>query len=280
MASDREKRLNFVNSTKEFLKTYNFEGLDVDWEKPAAADSDNLVALLRDLREGFDKTNPDWVLSAAVYPNPDSGYNVPEINKYVNMLNIMTYNYFGSWSAHTGQNSPLFESSMDSSYEKAMLNVAASIQNWISAGASREKINMGLAFYGRSFTLVNEKDYGVHAPVLGAGKTPTPTFRQVCTGYANWTTVWDKEQMNPYKYLGNQWLGYDDERSIKRKVQYAVAQDLAGVMIWHIGGDDLKGDCGEKQGLLKIIYNETHAQGGGSLGASQPFKRKVHQENY
>lgn len=35
-----------------------------------------------------------------------------------------------------------------------------------------------------------------------------------------------------------------------------MAQDLGGVMVWHIGSDDINGECGEKQGLLKIANHE------------------------
>lgn len=30
--------------------------------------------------------------------------------------------------------------------------------------------------------------------------------------------VWDDEQMVPYAYNGNQWVGFDDQRSLKMKV--------------------------------------------------------------
>lgn len=29
------------------------------------------------------------------------------------------------------------------------------------------------------------------------------------------TYVWDDEQKVPYAYLGDQWVGFDDERSIR-----------------------------------------------------------------
>lgn len=32
------------------------------------------------------------------------------------------------------------------------------------------------------------------------------------------TLVWDNEQMVPYAFLGDQWVGFDDPRSFKVKV--------------------------------------------------------------
>lgn len=93
----------------------------------------------------------------------------------------MTYNYYGSWSAYTGQNSPLYASSIETAYEKTHLNVNVSVHNWIKAGAAPEKMNIGMAFYGRSYTLLNESIHGLHAP-FNKNRTDTYTFRQVCLG--------------------------------------------------------------------------------------------------
>lgn len=71
--------------------------------------------------------------------------------------------------------------------------------------------------------------------------------------YSEWTRVWDDEQKNPYRYNGNNWIGYDDMDSICAKVQYAKSQGVGGVMIWAIDGDDVHGDCGETQALLKNV---------------------------
>ncbi|KAJ8928199.1 hypothetical protein NQ314_019262 [Rhamnusium bicolor] len=185
MAGNSEKRTNFVQSTRIFIETFSFDGLDIDWEKPDANDAVRYVC---------------------------------NFTKYVDIFNVMCYNYYGAWSAYTGQNAALFEASIESSYEKHNLNVAASVQNWIDAGAPKEKLVIGIPFYGRSFTLLDADDHGLHAPISGAGIRVTPTYSQICADYNNWTTVWDNEQKSPYKYSGDQWLGYDDERSVRLKV--------------------------------------------------------------
>lgn len=38
VAASEEARRNLVNSSRVFLETYNFDGIDVDWEKPYAKD--------------------------------------------------------------------------------------------------------------------------------------------------------------------------------------------------------------------------------------------------
>ncbi|XP_060532477.1 chitinase-3-like protein 1 [Cylas formicarius] len=248
-------RKTLVQSCIDIVKKYNYDGIDLDWEFPEAVDKDNYIALLKDLKEGFKEY--DILLTAAVRAIPiydNTGYDVPQIAKYLDLINVMTYDYFGSWSSYTGQNSPLFPSSKDTAYEKGYLNVQAGGKLWLDAGATKDKINIGLPFYGRSFTLLNPENHDLKAPVTGAGSPVSPSYFQILQGYSNWTTVWDDEQKNPYKYSGDQWLGYDDKKSITEKVKYVLSQDFAGVFIWQLGGDDIEGVfSGTKQELLASI---------------------------
>ena len=51
---------------------------------------------------------------------------------------------------------------------------------------------------------------------------------------------------------GDQWLSYDNERSIRVKTEYAWDEGLAGVMTWSIDTDDFRGACnGPKFPLLR-----------------------------
>lgn len=77
----------------------------------------------------------------------------------------MTYDFHGSWESVTGIHSPLYSSPND----YTGLNQNASIHNWINAGASSKKILLGLAAYGRSFTLTNPNNNEIQASASGAG---------------------------------------------------------------------------------------------------------------
>merc|ERR1712218_310408 len=57
-----------------------------------------------------------------------------------------------------------------------------------------------------------------------------------------------------FMFRGDQWLSYDNERSIQAKTEYAHDQGLAGVMTWSIDTDDFLGVCnGPKFPLLRTI---------------------------
>lgn len=254
MASNAGRRATFIKSCNEFMTKYNFNGIDLDWEVPEAKDRDNFATLVREMRQNFGNK---YLLTSAVKAIPVDGYNVPELMKHFDWINIMAYDFYGYWkSKYTGPNSALFPSSLENETEKDRLNIAASIRHWKEAGATVNKLAMGVAFYGRSFVLQDPKNHGLHAPItdkpgiLDGGVN----FIDVCANLNNgWTRVWDDEQKGPYKYKDNQWFSYDDTRSIGDKADYIQQQGLGGIMIWPIDGDDVHGKCGPKAPLLARI---------------------------
>ncbi|XP_066245605.1 acidic mammalian chitinase-like [Euwallacea similis] len=253
VAADSSKRGALVGSATYFLSQYGFDGLDVDWEYPEAADSDNYITLLKELKAAFEPKK--WLLTAAVSSDKDEhGYNVKEMLNYLDFINVMSYDFYGPWSSYTGENSPLYASSIESDWEKSHLNVASAATNWVNAGAPKNRLAIGTAFYGRSFTLADANSNGLHAAITGPGEDGgEATYATICSKYSSWTKVWDDEQKSPRKYNGNQWLGYDDPDSIKAKAAWIKNNGFMGVMIWAINQDDMAGTCGEKQTLLKQI---------------------------
>ena len=74
----------------------------------------------------------------------------------------------GSWESHTGGHTALYPRKDETEIEKT-LNVDFAINYWLKNGMPKEKINMGLAFFGRSFKLVNPENNHVGAPATGTG---------------------------------------------------------------------------------------------------------------
>lgn len=69
----------------------------------------------------------------------------------------MTYDFHGDWEDYLGYNAPLY-----SSKPSDEATVSHAVEYWLNEGAKAEKINLGLAAYGRSFLfdtkpVVNEK---------------------------------------------------------------------------------------------------------------------------
>ncbi|KAI4468380.1 chitinase [Holotrichia oblita] len=94
---------------------------------------------------------------------------------------------------------------------------------------------------------------------------------KICENIAQggWTVVWDDEQQVPYAYKGNQWVGFDNAKSMTLKTEYAKYYGLGGVMVWSLETDDFNGKCGEKDALLKAIKRTLGEPGTTTEGTTQ-----------
>lgn len=109
--------------------------------------------------EAYEKDKPRLLLSAAVAAAPhriEAGYDVDIICEYFDFINVMTYDYHGAWDEVTGHNAPLYGRKGEIEKQKDW-NINASMHIWIEKGCPREKLNLGMAAYGRTFSMYSEK---------------------------------------------------------------------------------------------------------------------------
>lgn len=56
---------------------------------------------------------------------------------------------------------------------------------------------------------------------------------------------WDEEMQVPYMVKDTLWVGFDDERAIRNKMNYIKTKGFGGAMVWTIDMDDFTGTvCG------------------------------------
>jgi len=76
-----------------------------------------------------------------------------------------------------------------------------------------------------------------------------------------WEVMWDDAAQVPYAVHGNQWLTYDNLRSVQQKLAYISSKGLGGAMVWEVNGDDFKGQCGDGKFPMMKLMMKTLNQG-------------------
>lgn len=98
MVANHANRKQFIQSLKYALETYALDGIDIDWEFPAAHNRErqHFSQLLHEIRREYQREHRTYLLSVAVAA-PEGivffAYDIGEINKYADYVNIMTYDY-------------------------------------------------------------------------------------------------------------------------------------------------------------------------------------------
>ncbi|XP_044757295.1 acidic mammalian chitinase-like [Coccinella septempunctata] len=245
-------RANMVRNVVAFVRQYGFDGFDLSWEFPnarggAQADVQNLPSLLVELKASLG----DLTLSVAGsgwLSQIDTSYDVPVVANTVDMINVMSYDFHGSYDGYVAHSSPLYQSSKDRSNG---LSVNATIHHWIARGAPASKLNMGIVTYGRGFTLTDPAQTDLHAHSNGPSAAGPYTqeagmmgYNEICEFDSNWQRVFDEETRVPHIINGDQWIGVEDAESVGEKAQFAKELGLGGVAVYSYDTDDFNGICG------------------------------------
>ncbi|XP_071386289.1 acidic mammalian chitinase-like, partial [Centroberyx affinis] len=173
------------------------------------------------------------------------------VSRYLDFINVMTYDFHGTWERFTGHNSPLYRGSQDKG-DLIYFNTDYAMKYWRDNGTPVEKLRMGFAAYGRTFRLTSSNT-GVGAPASGAAAAGPYTreagfwsYYEICTFLKGTTIQWIEDQKVPYAAKNSEWVGFDTRESYEIKVQYMKDNKFGGAFVWALDLDDFKGEfCGQ-----------------------------------
>ncbi|XP_061716558.1 mucin-2 [Cydia pomonella] len=321
MVASKAARKEFVRNTIKFLRQNHFDGLDLDWEYPAFRDGgkpkdrENYAKLVKELREEFEreseKTGKTRLLLTMAVPAGieyiQKGFDVKTLNRYLDWMNLLTYDYHSAFEPAVNHHAPLFPLEEPNEYSvDNELNIDYTIKFYLESGADRDKLVLGIPTYGRSYTLFNPDATEIGAPADGPGEqgdatrekgylayyeicealNPKKTKRAISSDEEDsddessaeedepWTVMYpNKDAMGPVAYKGNQWVGYDDIEIVQKKAEYVAENGLGGIMFWSIDNDDFRGTCHEKPYPLIEAAKEAYISKLGSTDNSVVSER-------
>ncbi|WP_245656139.1 glycoside hydrolase family 18 protein [Microtetraspora fusca] len=230
-----------------------FDGIDLDWEWPGSAGNDgnvirpedkqNFTLFLAELRRQMTAANRDSELTAflpAATAKIDAGFEVAPVFRLLDFATVQGYDLHGSWELRTGHNGNLLTDRKDPN--PVRYSVDQTVRDYVSRGAPKNKIVVGVPAYGQGWTGVRSSGSGLYAPATGPAHgtfgdgtedykilaaKPGKRYRDLLTG-----TLW--------LYDGNEFWSYDDPAVLLEKAAYIRLKGLGGSMMWSLDQDDAK----------------------------------------
>lgn len=279
-------RTTFANSAVAFMKTYGFDGVDIDWEYPnqtgngnpyGPEDKHNFTLMLQKLREKLDAQGTTdggkhYLLTIASGASQSYAQNVEfsQLQQYVDFVNIMAYDFYGSWESTTGHASALMDPSGQNQF-----SVDSAVKIHMNNGVPANKIVVGCAFYGHSWSGVTKTNNGLYQSFSGSANDEI-TYTQLASSYINkngYTRYWDSQAKAPYLWNGNTFVSYDDEQSLQEKAAYVKSKGLGGAMFWEytqdFGGTLLTALWNNLNSSVETVAAPTFSPAGGTYNTAQ-----------
>ncbi|HEY9059085.1 MAG TPA: glycosyl hydrolase family 18 protein [Pseudobacteroides sp.] len=284
VALSESSRKVFADSCVDFIRQYQFDGVDIDWEYPVAGglagnknrpeDKQNFTMLLKQLRASLDGAGTvdgkKYLLTIAA----PAGYSMisntepDKYHQYLDFVNLMTYDYSGGWDTVTNHVSPLYANPGDPSYaeKKEKYNTDWTVREYMRLGIPSHKLNIGVPYYSYGWKDVSGGTNGLFGNAKGSpmgiwneggaasGNNPFYYIKDVLEAPGSGFIKY-RDSYAQVPYLWNPatkvLYTYDDETSIQNKCEYVKKNNLGGIMFWELSGDSpSKGDT-----LTSVIYN-------------------------
>ncbi|KAF4581199.1 glycoside hydrolase family 18 protein [Ophiocordyceps camponoti-floridani] len=227
-ARTEEGRRRFASTAVALMSDWGMDGIDIDWEYPKdPADGEDLVQLLRACREALTDLQTSmnqtyrYLLTAATSAGP-SKYevmNLAEMDRHLDIWNLMAYDYAGKWDSTTGHQANLYPDPSNPLSTKYSTNRA--VKDYIKAGIpptrspSASPLRPLLRRNNRRTIPYNK------LPLSGSKVSLDPR-----TGSA-WS----------YDEATRQLVSHDTVESSKLKAAFVRREKLGGAFFWEASGD-------------------------------------------
>ncbi|TPR05868.1 hypothetical protein CAN33_0011610 [Aspergillus niger] len=253
LAASEDNQMKFFRSLASFMATYNFDGVDIDWEYPVDSDRSgqkedfqNFPKFISNLKNALKGTGGRDELSLTL---PTSywylrNFDIKALAKSVDYFNYMSYDLHGTWDKGNKWTGEYLDAHTN------LTEITDSLDLLWRNDISPDKVVMGVAFYSRAFTVEDTKcmDPGCR---FVSGSDPGECSRQTgilmnselddIRANKSLTPSLDKEAAVQILKWGNQWASYDDKTTFKLRIDFAKKTCLGGIMVWAVSHDTYDG---------------------------------------
>jgi chitinase len=236
-----------------------FDGIDIDWEFPTAADTVNATLLLEEFRKQLDdlgEANHKHYLLTMFGPAGEQNFSniqLDQVAQELDFFNLQGYDFHGTWETSTNHASPLFDDKQDPDYSENFY-IDYTVRSYLQAGVPGEKIVLGIPTYAYGWTGVPSTNHGLYQSSTALAPFPPTDYLQTAgeityrtlTGLTGYTRYFDSRRIAVWIYDPNTqtfWT-YDDPVTVWLKTAYVrtrVPGGLGGAFVWALKDDDANG---------------------------------------
>ena len=225
-----ESRRRFAEAALDLMEAHGFDGFDVDWEFPVVGglpenvrrpeDRENFTLLLKELRTVFDAAESRLGRHLAL--TVATGANRPQVEaletvefaRWIDFMNLMTYDFHGSWNPVPGDNSSLTDTE-------------ASVRLHLERGFPAGKLVVGTPLYAHQWL----RD----GTAWKAGPVLTWTRAEALRTPGNF--VWDASRGASRLEEAEHVVTWDSVEALEAKRDLVIRLGLGGLMTWQVTGD-------------------------------------------
>lgn len=170
---------DFVNSVLDFLSTYKFDGVEIDWKDASNAE---MRMLLRELEGPLKERG--LMLVVAIRPDDPIDSEIAEMSDLL---------IFRSWRR---------DFSNIAAHPAPINFVSEMVDRWIKSGVDTDKIILGIPLFGNSFTFKMRNFTEVGAPIAALGLPGRYTNRRGMMAYYEVYRIMNNENETVINFCG------------------------------------------------------------------------------
>ncbi|SHM12628.1 chitinase [Flavobacterium flevense] len=252
IAAYQNSRIQFAKSAVKLMKSYGFDGIDIDWEFPGQraednvfrpSDKENFTLLLAELRNQLEiqtkLDNKHYLLTIAAAADQEyiNHTDLGKAHQYLDFINVMCYDFYNGWMYQTGHHANLYPSKNE---KFGGNSISQSVAMLLKTAVPANKLVLGIPFYGRKWTGVEPQNNGLYqsahsgseiiaswkiAEELKSGK-----FQKLYDESAKASYLWNAQD--------KVFMSYETPKEIELKSKFIKEKGLGGAMFWEYSLDN------------------------------------------
>lgn len=231
--TNKKAQQRLQDSLISLLSYRNADGINIDFEGMHGESKEGFTSFIQGLSKRLKEGSKKYILTLSLYAvDTHKVFDIKQLNKSVDVYTLMGYDYYGGFSKHAGPIAPL-----EPSRTFGQSCVAESVKYYLNQGLAKDKLIVGLPYYGGLWETTGEK-----LPRLAKKFEKHLSYASIKSDFIinrGMKPRYEASVASAYIDIGNnQQLWFDDSLSLAKKYDYVKEKELAGVGIWALGYDE------------------------------------------